>query len=116
MQSGLAVYGLEKTLKIIEMGAAETILVMEDSPLKYAGYECACGKKYKIVKDDEKKKQVCGQCNAPQALVEEKDALDALEDLAENYGTKFVVISADTREGKQFEALGGVGAFLRYRI
>ncbi|HLD85311.1 MAG TPA: LAGLIDADG family homing endonuclease [archaeon] len=114
--SGLAVYGLEKTLKIIEMGAAETILVMEDSPLKYAGYECACGKKYKIVKDDEKKKQVCGQCNAPQALVEEKDALDALEDLAENYGTKFVVISADTREGKQFEALGGVGAFLRYRI
>lgn len=46
--------------------------------------------------------------------IEGRDAFEWFEEAVENYSSKLVVVSADTREGQQFQALGGVGAFLRY--
>lgn len=51
-----------------------------------------------------------------QYKIDEKEIIDALEEMVKEYGTKLVIVSSDTREGKQFEALGGIGGFLRYRI
>ncbi len=45
----------------------------------------------------------------------EEELLD-LEELAEKTGARVKIISCDTREGKQFRELGGVGGILRYRI
>jgi peptide chain release factor subunit 1 len=42
------------------------------------------------------------------------DAIEYFEEAVENYGSKLFLVSSDTREGQQFVALGGVGAFLRY--
>ena len=48
--------------------------------------------------------------------VEGKDPIEYFEEKVENYGTKLVVVSDQTREGVQFRELGGIGAFLRYRV
>ena len=42
--------------------------------------------------------------------------LEELEEEVKNYGTNLEVVSADTREGMQFEELGGIGAILRYNL
>ncbi len=44
-----------------------------------------------------------------------KDAIEYFEEKVENYSTKLVVVSDQTREGLQFRELGGIGALLRYR-
>ncbi len=46
--------------------------------------------------------------------IEGRDAFEWFEEAVENHGSKLVVVSVDTREGQQFLALGGIGAFLRY--
>ena len=46
--------------------------------------------------------------------VGEQDAVEYFEEQVENYSSKLVIVSSDTREGQQFLALGGVGAILRY--
>ncbi len=48
--------------------------------------------------------------------IEGKDAIEYFEEKVENYGTKLVIVSDETREGVQFRELGGIGAFLRYRV
>ncbi|MEM3361716.1 MAG: peptide chain release factor aRF-1 [Candidatus Anstonellaceae archaeon] len=48
-------------------------------------------------------------------ILEEKDLLDDLVELAENTGCEVIFISSSTPEGKQFlESFFGIGAFLRY--
>jgi len=49
------------------------------------------------------------------------ESLDAkfiqeLKKTADEMGTKVEIISTETREGKQLEALGGLGAILRFRV
>ena len=48
--------------------------------------------------------------------LEGRDAIEYFEEKVENYGTKLVVVSDQTREGLQFRELGGIGALLRYRV
>ncbi len=48
---------------------------------------------------------------------ENQDKLvDEFKGLAGQYGTKLEIISLDTREGQQLSELGGIGAFLRWKI
>jgi len=79
--AGMVVYGLNETLKTLNTGAVDTIIVSEKAEFKIEG----------------------------------KEPIDALEELVKNYRTKLAIVSADTREGEQFLALGGIGGFLRYR-
>ncbi|MBI4162353.1 MAG: helix-turn-helix domain-containing protein [Candidatus Aenigmarchaeota archaeon] len=113
---GIAIYGLEETQRFVEAGAADTILITENNTAKFMEYECACGRKFKIVRNDQKKTQTCPTCNVQRSIMTEKDLTDVIEEFAGNYGTKVIVVSPETREGKQFEALGGIGALLRYRV
>jgi peptide chain release factor subunit 1 len=46
--------------------------------------------------------------------IEGRDAFEWFEEAVENYGSKLIVVSSDTREGRQFRELSGIGAFLRY--
>jgi stalled ribosome rescue protein Dom34 len=46
--------------------------------------------------------------------VEGRDIFEYFEEAVENYGSKLIVVSSDTREGDQFRQLGGIGAMLRY--
>jgi peptide subunit release factor 1 (eRF1) len=49
-------------------------------------------------------------------LQEKRDIMEILTEKAEQFGAKLELISTDSREGKQFKEMGGIGATLRYKI
>ncbi|MBI2970996.1 MAG: peptide chain release factor 1 [Candidatus Aenigmarchaeota archaeon] len=106
---GLALYKLDDVLKALEMGAVEQIIVNENNPLKVREYLVNDEKK-EVFWDPRKPEKVEGM------LIGEKDLVEYLEERAADYGTSVVVVTSDTREGVQFEHLGGLGAILRYNI
>src|SRR3989338_5459576 len=103
---GRVVYGAEKVVKTTETGAVDRIIVSETSTLR--AYELLRGDEKKIIFSDKKPSEPGWD------LMGEKDLIDFFEELAESYGSRVIPVSADTREGKQFLELGGVGALLRY--
>src|SRR3989344_4993090 len=105
---GRVVYGAEKVVKTTETGAVDRIIVSETSTLR--AYELLRGAEKKIIFSDKKPSEPGWD------LMGEKDLIDFFEELAESYGSRVIPVSADTREGKQFLELGGVGALLRYNI
>lgn len=109
--NGLAVYGLEKTVEALEKGQLEQLIVSENAKYKHVEFECG----HKQFMPSDKKAELCPVENAAKRVNYERDATDVLEELAANFGTQSTIVSADTREGQQFLALGGVGGFLRYR-
>ncbi len=113
---GLVAYGLQNVLDAVEKGAVDTVILSEKLETVEAEYECACGTKKRFVTQFEKSKQVCETCNQLMRVLGEKDIVDALAEIAGNYGSKLELVSADTPEGRQFFELGGVGALLRYGI
>jgi peptide subunit release factor 1 (eRF1) len=50
------------------------------------------------------------------AVEEVKDLADIITEKATSLGAKIEFISTDTREGIQFKELGGIGAFLRFKL
>ncbi|MEM7813466.1 MAG: peptide chain release factor aRF-1 [Candidatus Aenigmatarchaeota archaeon] len=108
---GLAVYGLEKAVEALEAGQLEQLLLSEGARYKQVEFEC--GHKQWLAADA--KANVCPACKAQKRVLYERAAEDVLEELAANFGTQLTLVSADTREGQQFLALGGIGGFLRYR-
>jgi len=108
---GLAVYGLEQTLKALEAGQLDQLILSEGAQFKQVEFEC--GHKQWLPADT--KPVLCPVENIEKRVNYLRDAADTLEELALNYSTKFAMVSVDTKEGQQFLALGGVGGFLRYK-
>lgn len=114
--SGLAVYGLEAVAKAIETGNANLVILSEGFTYKNVSLDCSCGnKETKIVKDEDKKFQECSKCKERMHLVDEKDITDELLRKAEDMGTKVELVSVHTPKGEQLDALGGIGAILRFK-
>lgn len=107
---GRVSYGIDAVVKSTEAGAVDRIIVSEASPLKA----------YELLDPQTGEKKIIFAPSKPSEprldLIGEKDIVDFLEELAENYGSKVAAVSAETREGQQFLELGGVGALLRYNI
>jgi peptide chain release factor subunit 1 len=111
--STLAVYGINETIHALTIGALEMLILSEAAEYKEIEYECGCGKKKVFALN---KPATCKECCQPTRLISQRDAEEVIEELSQNFGTKFQLVSADTREGQQFLALGGIGGFLRYRL
>jgi peptide chain release factor subunit 1 len=114
---GNVVYGYEETKKALEAGAVETLLISEAFNWVHVKFKCNCG--FTAEKDLQKTlvdKQKCPNCG--QKLIEEesKELSDELVEAAASLGAKVEYISDETSEGKQFKELGGIGAFLRYKL
>jgi peptide subunit release factor 1 (eRF1) len=60
--------------------------------------------------------QVCKKCGKVMKVESSEELSDIVAEKAKNFNTKVVYISVDTREGSQFKELGGIGAFLRYKL
>jgi peptide chain release factor subunit 1 len=116
--SGLSIYGIRETVKALEMGAMEIILISEDFDWVKSSFECpSCKTKLdKFVKRDGKSGAACPSCGAAMQTLEEADGAEKLSELADRMGTKVEIVSIDSREGEQLQAMGGIAGILRYSI
>jgi len=115
-EDGLAAYGEDEVRNYLQMGAVEVLLLSEDIRAKRAKYECpSCGYKIDVtVKADEPRP--CPKCNDQMKMVDSRDIVDDLVEIAEAAGSEVEIISTETEEGIQLlKAFGGIGAILRYR-
>jgi peptide subunit release factor 1 (eRF1) len=116
-KDGNVVYGYHETVKALEMGAVETLLISEGFEWVHAKLRCECGNE--VEKDLSKRiveNQVCPKCKKKMKVEDVKELVDAVTDKAKNLGTAVEFVSVNTREGLQFKELGGIGAFLRYKL
>jgi peptide subunit release factor 1 (eRF1)/intein/homing endonuclease len=114
-KEGKITYGLKETEKALEMGAVETLLVSEDFDWIRGKFICQNGHEFeKDVKKDSEVK--CSKCLTPAKLDQFEDLNEYLIERAKTLGTKVEIISTQTVEGRQFKELGGIAAFLRYKI
>jgi peptide subunit release factor 1 (eRF1) len=110
-----AVVGLEKTLKALEMGAVNELIILENFEYVRKHLVCENGhKKTLIAKKDERIK--CDVCGKEMNVEKEEDIFDEIVLKAEELGAKVNIVSDDTEEGKGFKSMGGIGAILRFKI
>ncbi len=116
-KSGNVVYGYTQTIEALNLGAVETLLVSEE--LDWVRTKLKCDSSHEAERDlpkSEMQNQTCDICGQPMKVIDKDDIGELLSEKAANFGTKVEIISTETNEGMQFKKLGGVGAFLRYRI
>jgi len=118
-------YGVEEVRKHLRNGAVETLLVSEGQEIKRFKIKCeACDYEDEEIASDSKKvkkkisSEACPKCREEDLkIVEEKDEIQNLCELADQTGAEVEFISTETEEGQQFNnAFKGVGALLRFKI
>jgi peptide chain release factor subunit 1 len=123
-QNGLAIFGLNPVLDALKNGVAEVALVADNTDMTEIIATCKrCGLSRSRMVDKEKHVQTaqemisdpCEKCHAVEYKVEDRDIIDALEDLASQTDARVEVISA-SEENATLRTSGGFAALLRYRI
>jgi len=115
--NGNVVYGFEETMKALEAGAVEILLLSEEFNWLHVKFKCICG--FASEKDLPRfliEKQKCPKCGQKLVVEESKELVDELVEKASSLGVRIEYISTETQEGKQFKELGGIAAFLRYKL
>ena len=115
--SGLVVYGAAQVIHAVEAGAVDILLVSEK--FSWPEFELICEAGHaekKFCKPGAEREQACKECGKKMKIIGQKDPLDAIEELAKTFGTKIEIVSTDTGEGQKLEAIGGIGAILRYKF
>jgi peptide chain release factor subunit 1 len=124
-QDGLATYGRDSVFEALRNGEVEVVLVTDNTELIEIVVLCKkCGlSKKKIIDSKDKARSIqemtsspCERCKYVEYEVEEKDIVDILEDEASQTDASVEVISTESKEKAQLEALGGFAALLRYKI
>ena len=121
---GLGIYGIHDVIKALEGGAADLIILTDDTTYVRLEFKCKACKhtQAKIVersqvmatKQEYLTKQ-CPSCHVTDTETIEKDIVDYLQELATMTGCRLEVISSKTEEGSQLASLGKIGAILRYK-
>lgn len=113
-EGGKVAYGIDQVVRALDMGAVEKIVISEDLDKKKIDFVCECGYEGKEIVDYDHE-EVCPDCGED---IEEgvEDLFDFLEDKAKNTGAEVEFVSTETSEGEQLYRMGGVAAFLRFRI
>jgi len=115
---GLSTYGELQVFSALEAGAVDLLLI-SDSLRKYrVPYTCNCGNELtKTVKGTVDKTMKCPKCASNMQAGEKQDLIDVYYDIADEGGTKILLVSTDTEEGGMLlRAFSGVAAILRYKI
>ncbi len=118
-KNGLAAYGEKEVREALINGQVETLLLSEDLDWLRVKLKCqTCGDEYETtVRDKSRIPDKCKKCGGKLEVLETRDLVDDLAELAEQSGAKVEMISSDTPEGAQFlNAFRGIGAILRFKV
>lgn len=124
--TGLITYGENEVRRALNKGIARTLLVSEEFDETVVTVECSsCGySEKKTIKhanpqtlEQEFTGSPCPKCSSSSLkIVETKDVIDELAEIAEQTGADIEVISTQTEEGVALkESFGGIAAILRYK-
>ena len=114
---GNVVYGLDEVRHAIDVAAVEQLLVSED--FNYIHVKLRCQNGHTDEKDILKhlvNQQKCVECGQQMNVEEEHDIVDEIIEAAAKAGATVEYISTNTPEGRQFREIGGIAAFLRYKL
>lgn len=112
--NGLAVYGEEEVRHSLEMGAVDTLLISE--AIRKYRIKSKCVSCEFIDEKTEQEFLKCPKCESSMEVLEKKDIIEDLSNIAENVGTKVELISEDSEEGETLiKAFAGIAGILRYR-
>ena len=125
--TGMITYGEPEVRRLLQSGAVRTVLMSEDLDLVRVTVKCsACGYEEQYTfKGNEVANfeqglggKPCARCKAPSlTVVDKKDAVDDLAELAEISNTEVEIISGETEEGQMLKnAFGGIAAILRFKM
>jgi peptide chain release factor subunit 1 len=119
--SGRVCYGVEDTLKALDLGACETLIVFEDLDVTRWTLKDSAGAE-KILHTNKQQEQDRTQFMDAETAQEMEviDQMPFLEWLAEkhrDFGATLEFVSDRSSEGNQFvKGFGGIGAILRYKV
>ena len=124
--TGLATYGENEVRRQLKTGIVNTLLLSEDIELVRVTVKCSsCDYiKHETMKMHEVTEfehsisgKSCPKCSVPTlAVMEVKELIDELAELAEETGTSVEVLSGETEEGQMLKkSFGGIAALLRYK-
>lgn len=119
--TGKICYGVEDTLKALELGAAETLIVFENLDVTRWVLKDSAGSE--VIVHTTKAQEVNRELFQDKETGAEMEVIDSgsfLEWLAEAYkdfGAELEFVSDRSSEGNQFvKGFGGIGAILRYKV
>lgn len=119
--TGRVCYGIDDTLKALELGAAETLIVFENLDVTRWTLKSSSGSEVFLhtTKEQEANRELFMDKENGQEM-EVVDQCSFLEWLAEKYkefGANLEFVSDRSSEGNQFvKGFGGIGAILRYKV
>jgi len=118
--AGLATYGEAHVRQALEAGAVDTLLISETLRRLRLSLKCpSCGtlKEATVDAAKEQNPQPCPRCSTVMVVQSSTDLIRELTEAASRYGSKVLLVSGDSDEGKVLlTAFGGLGAILRFAI
>jgi len=119
--TGQYCFGVEDTLKALESGAVEILIVWENLDIIRYVLKGSSGEKIVLHLKPEQSKDKSHFVNKETGMeLEVEDQVQLLEWFANNYksfGTNLQIVTDRSQEGSQFcKGFGGIGGLLRYRL
>lgn len=118
--TGKFCYGVEDTMKALDLGAIETLIIYEN--LNTMRYVYKDGEEKEVVVEvnpdlPDKSYSIDKVTGQEMDLVSEQLLIEWLAENYKNYGANLEFVSDKSTEGAQFVAgFGGIGAMLRYKV
>ncbi len=124
--SGLITYGEAEVRRLLNAGAVRTVLMSEDLDLLRVTVKCgACSTQEEHTVNGKNLAEFeqgligkpCKNCQAPSmTVVDKRDVVDDIADLAVLSNSEVEIISTETEEGQMLKnAFGGIAAILRFK-
>jgi peptide chain release factor subunit 1 len=119
--SGKVCYGVEDTLKSLELGAAETLIVYENLDITRWVLKASDGTE-KILhttkqQEVDREQFMDKETGQEMEVVEQGSFLEWLAEKYKDFGATLEFVSDRSSEGNQFvKGFGGIGAVLRYKV
>ena len=118
--TGKFCYGIDDTLKALDLGAIETLIVFENlDTVRYVFKDSEGQEVIKMVDPKSKDKSyVLDKATGKEMdLIEEKQLVEWLAENYKNFGATLEFITDKSQEGSQFvTGFGGIGGLLRYKV
>ncbi len=118
--TGRYCFGIDDTLKALEMGAVETLIVYENLELNryiFKNPQTGTESVVHLTKEKEKDRSKFEEDGVDLEIVDKKPFLEWIADKYKDFGTNLEFVTNKSQEGAQFvKGFGGIGGLLRYKV